>query len=599
MHGSAIARPVRIVHRFARTCYSLFFTSLADKRTEGIHVAVRLNDAFAAAQSGDWERAHSLLSRLADSGDALPAKGLELLAFSTFRSTGELGEACRLMEKAFVAFMAEGDRNGAVMCTTWLVCLYEVAGAEAAIRGWEQRGRRLVEDLKPCVEEGYLALSRTGCTFADPIQLEQSAELALTRAVEFGDRDLELRARAEKGLALVSQGFVNAGFTLLDEVMASIMGGEFRDADMRCRSICSVLSACERVGDIGRVEYWCGRIEQDPYLQHPVLLSHCRMVYGVAEALRGQWARAEAHLVYAMEAETSGYIHKAESAAKLAEIRVHQGRFHEAAALLEGFEDAIEAVPVLARLRLWEGRTEHAAALLRSAIRSLGHDALRLAPLLSLAVEVDLLRDEPAAAAGSLERLHALDARCESNEIRAHLRLSAGRIARHKREFAAAAEEFETALALLIHYDRPRLNAHIRLELARALSALGESAAAVVETEAALATFRRTGMTNDAATAQELLRTFETAAHSGGHDHQIDRSAATDAAVLALTPREKEVASLVARGLTNREIADLLVLSVRTVEGHIDRVLGKLDLHTRTQLAVRLEKTLARSTGPM
>jgi non-specific serine/threonine protein kinase len=42
---------------------------------------------------------------------------------------------------------------------------------------------------------------------------------------------------------------------------------------------------------------------------------------------------------------------------------------------------------------------------------------------------------------------------------------------------------------------------------------------------------------------------------------------------------------MVAQGLTNREIAARLVLSVRTVETHVDRVLGKLDFHSRTQLA--------------
>jgi len=52
-----------------------------------------------------------------------------------------------------------------------------------------------------------------------------------------------------------------------------------------------------------------------------------------------------------------------------------------------------------------------------------------------------------------------------------------------------------------------------------------------------------------------------------------------------LTRRETEVTRLVADGLTNREIAQRLVLSVRTVETHIDRVLGKLDFHSRTQLA--------------
>ena len=52
-----------------------------------------------------------------------------------------------------------------------------------------------------------------------------------------------------------------------------------------------------------------------------------------------------------------------------------------------------------------------------------------------------------------------------------------------------------------------------------------------------------------------------------------------------LTRREAEVAALAARGLTNRDIAGQLFLSVRTVEVHIDHVLTKLGFHTRTQLA--------------
>ena len=53
----------------------------------------------------------------------------------------------------------------------------------------------------------------------------------------------------------------------------------------------------------------------------------------------------------------------------------------------------------------------------------------------------------------------------------------------------------------------------------------------------------------------------------------------------ALTRRETEVAMLAARGLTNRDIAARLYLSVRTVEVHIDHILTKLGFRTRTQLA--------------
>ncbi len=56
----------------------------------------------------------------------------------------------------------------------------------------------------------------------------------------------------------------------------------------------------------------------------------------------------------------------------------------------------------------------------------------------------------------------------------------------------------------------------------------------------------------------------------------------------ALTPREREIALLAARGLSNREIAAQLVVSVRTAEFHVLHALHKLGLSSRTQLAALL-----------
>ena len=52
-----------------------------------------------------------------------------------------------------------------------------------------------------------------------------------------------------------------------------------------------------------------------------------------------------------------------------------------------------------------------------------------------------------------------------------------------------------------------------------------------------------------------------------------------------LTAREREVAQLVAQGKTSREIADLLVVSERTAEGHVNNILGKLGFTSRAQIA--------------
>jgi predicted ATPase/DNA-binding CsgD family transcriptional regulator len=63
----------------------------------------------------------------------------------------------------------------------------------------------------------------------------------------------------------------------------------------------------------------------------------------------------------------------------------------------------------------------------------------------------------------------------------------------------------------------------------------------------------------------------------------VDRPAS--AAPARLTPRECEVAALIAEGLSNREIAGRLVISVRTAESHVQHIMAKLGLTARTQIA--------------
>jgi DNA-binding NarL/FixJ family response regulator len=57
----------------------------------------------------------------------------------------------------------------------------------------------------------------------------------------------------------------------------------------------------------------------------------------------------------------------------------------------------------------------------------------------------------------------------------------------------------------------------------------------------------------------------------------------------SLTPRERQIALLAARGLTNRQIATEVGLSINTVSNHLKRVYPKLEVSSRTELAWRLQ----------
>jgi non-specific serine/threonine protein kinase len=63
-------------------------------------------------------------------------------------------------------------------------------------------------------------------------------------------------------------------------------------------------------------------------------------------------------------------------------------------------------------------------------------------------------------------------------------------------------------------------------------------------------------------------------------------AAAPSGRLARLSRRELEVAAMVAQGMTNRRIADALVLAERTVEGHVERIRRKLGVRSRTQIAV-------------
>jgi DNA-binding NarL/FixJ family response regulator len=63
-------------------------------------------------------------------------------------------------------------------------------------------------------------------------------------------------------------------------------------------------------------------------------------------------------------------------------------------------------------------------------------------------------------------------------------------------------------------------------------------------------------------------------------------SASSHSALAELTPREREVLSLIATGANNREIAEILCITEKTVKNHVTNILSRLNLRDRTQAAV-------------
>jgi predicted ATPase/DNA-binding NarL/FixJ family response regulator len=89
------------------------------------------------------------------------------------------------------------------------------------------------------------------------------------------------------------------------------------------------------------------------------------------------------------------------------------------------------------------------------------------------------------------------------------------------------------------------------------------------------------------------------AAPGGGEAADGDEAAAVRAMTALLTRREREIAELVAGGLSNREIGVRLYISKRTVDAHVDHIFSKLDISSRIQLTVMLREPPARARGTL
>ncbi len=147
-------------------------------------------------------------------------------------------------------------------------------------------------------------------------------------------------------------------------------------------------------------------------------------------------------------------------------------------------------------------------------------------------------------------------------------------------DLEAARASFEHALSLLaplpLTYDRPRVHFAFGQTLRRA----GRRA----EADAVLATAREAYLTLGATT---YVARCDREVAAGGV-HVVRRQREHD----ELTRQEEVVASLVAGGRTNKEVAAELFLSAKTVQYHLTRIYAKLGVRSRSELAaLRSQRT--------
>jgi DNA-binding NarL/FixJ family response regulator len=276
--------------------------------------------------------------------------------------------------------------------------------------------------------------------------------------------------------------------------------------------------------------------------------------------------------------EGAGAAVAADAHARMADLRLRQGRIEEASALLRGFEGQARAQFAAAALRLARGDPAGAVMLLqrRLAETAVGH--LASAPTLALLVRANLVRgevDDARRAAHDLTRLAedrpAAYTRALAAAAEADLSIVSGQVER-------SVERLETALRLFAGLTMPYEAARTRLDLARLYGGRSPDAA-VAEAQAALSMFEQIGAAADADAAAALLRSLGVAPRSS-------RRAAGE-----LTDREQQVLRLVGLGLSNPEIAARLHISRKTAAHHVSNVLAKLGARNRTEAVARASAT--------
>jgi DNA-binding CsgD family transcriptional regulator len=527
---------------------------------------------------------------------------------------GERDEAIEKRREAYGVYRRRGDRRRAAWLAAYLAGESRIDGRVAEGNGWLGRARRLLEDDPDAPEHGWIAIEEAKRA-ASPEEAAGHAERALDVARAAGDIDVEISALAQLGLARTTLGDVEGGTALLDEAMTAALGGEGTDWLCVGDACCTTLVACERLSDLPRAVDWCRAVVEWAERRRFVpMQSWCRSIYAGVLTQTGDWQAAEAVLERALQGSGDRLRGggRALPLARLAELRVRQGRLEEAEELLVDCEDHPAALVAAVELRLKRGEVDVAQALVERQLRAAGadpapltaplvgadaappsdpaahagadaappSDPAALAALLPTHIAVRLAAEDLDGAAASVARLAELARQLSRPDLVAQAELAAARVALARGDATAEAhleQAVERFAALGMPYDEGRA----RFLLAGVHATEG-SPLAEVQARGACRLFERLGARGDADEAAALLRELGV---SGRSATRGDRD--------SLTAREREVLDLLAEGLSNPEIAERLVISRKTAEHHVSSVLSKLGLRSRAQAAA----FVARSRG--
>ncbi len=220
--------------------------------------------------------------------------------------------------------------------------------------------------------------------------------------------------------------------------------------------------------------------------------------------------------------------------------------------------------PGLALLRLAQGRLGDAYSAIRRAV-SEAEGAVERSRSLAAYVEITLAAGDTAAARTAVDELDEVARSFDSAYLRAVVGYARGSVLLADDDPAAACVALRRAWLAWQELDAPYETARVRLRMAEACRLLEDHDTAEMELDAARLIFEQLGAVPSLTEIQRLATAGPRPAAGG------------------LTAREVEVEvlRLVATGASNREIADTLVISDKTVARHLSNMFTKLDISSR------------------